>query len=109
MQINDYVAYSSQINIMRNFFEKEDDLNREESEYKPNLNKAPRIEFINVSFKYGEDGDYVLKNFNFKIAPGEKNSSCGSKWCREDHYCVFTYEIIKTNRGRNISRWSISR
>ncbi len=58
---------------MRNFFEKEDDLNREESQYKPNFNKAPSIEFKNVSFKYGENEDYVLKNFNLKIAPpGEK-------------------------------------
>ena len=76
-QTNTYVAYSSQINIMRNFFEKEDDLNRGKSQYKPNLNKAPSIEFKNVSFKYGENEDYVIKDFNLKINPGEKIALVG--------------------------------
>ncbi|NLV76680.1 MAG: ABC transporter ATP-binding protein, partial [Tissierellia bacterium] len=99
VQINDYVAYSSQINIMRNFFEKEDDLNREESQYKPNFNKAPSIEFKNVSFKYGEDGDYVLKNFNFKIAPGEKIALVGVNGAGKTTIVSLLMRLLKPTEG----------
>ena len=98
-QTNTYIAYSSQINIMRNFFEKEDDLNREESQYKPNLNKAPSIEFKNVSFKYGEDGDYVLKNFNFKIAPGEKIALVGVNGAGKTTIVSLLMRLLKPTEG----------
>ena len=35
-------------------------------------NITPEIEFRNVSFKYPDQENYVLKNISFKILPGEK-------------------------------------
>ena len=101
-QINQYVAYSSQINIMRNFFEKEDDLNRKHNQYKPNLNKAPSIEFKNVSFKYGEDGDYVLKDFKFKIAPGEKIALVGVNGAGKTTIVSLLMRLLKPTEGEII-------
>jgi ATP-binding cassette subfamily B protein len=39
---------------------------------KINTEITPEIEFRNVSFKYPEQENYVLKNISFKIKPGEK-------------------------------------
>lgn len=35
------------------------------------------IEFVDVSLKYSEKGDYMLKSFNLKVNPGEKVAICG--------------------------------
>lgn len=35
------------------------------------------IEFDNVSLKYSEKGDFMLKSFNLKVKPGEKVAICG--------------------------------
>lgn len=40
-------------------------------------NKAPKIEFKNVSFKYPEAKNYILKNFNLTLNPGEKVALVG--------------------------------
>ncbi len=40
-------------------------------------NKTPKIEFKNVSFKYPEAKNYVLKNFNLTLNPGEKVALVG--------------------------------
>lgn len=98
-QINDYVYYSSQINIMRNFFEKKDALNREENQYKANLNKAPSIEFKNVSFKYGENEDYVLKDFNLKILPGEKIALVGVNGAGKTTIVSLLMRLLKPTDG----------
>ena len=98
-QINDYVYYSSQINIMRNFFEKEDDLNRGERQYKANLNKAPSIEFKNVSFKYGEDEEYVLKDFNLKIPSGEKIALVGVNGAGKTTIVSLLMRLLKPTDG----------
>ena len=98
-QINDYVYYSSQINIMRNFFEKEDGLNREESQYKPNFNKAPSIEFKNVSFKYEKNGAYVLKDFNLKIPLGEKIALVGVNGAGKTTIVSLLMRLLKPTEG----------
>ena len=98
-QINSYVYYSSQINIVRNFFEKEDDLNREDNQYKANLNKAPSIEFKNVSFKYGENEDYVLKDFNLKISPGEKIALVGVNGAGKTTIVSLLMRLLKPTDG----------
>ena len=98
-QINDYVAYSSQINIMRNFFEKGDDLNRKDNQYKLDLNKAPSIEFKNVSFKYGEEGDYVLKDFNLKISSGEKIALVGINGAGKTTIVSLLMRLLKPTEG----------
>lgn len=36
------------------------------------------IEFEDVSFRYNENSDYILKNLNFKINPGEKIAFVGN-------------------------------
>jgi ATP-binding cassette subfamily B protein len=94
-----YVYYSSQINIVRNFFEKEDDLNREDNQYKANLNKAPSIEFKNVSFKYGENEDYVLKDFNLKISPGEKIALVGVNGAGKTTIVSLLMRLLKPTDG----------
>ena len=98
-QINDYVYYSSQINIIRNFFEKKDALNREDNQYKANLNKAPGIEFKNVSFKYGENEDYVLKDFNLKISPGEKIALVGVNGAGKTTIVSLLMRLLKPTDG----------
>lgn len=35
------------------------------------IEKAPSIEFRNVSFKYGHNNEYVLKNISFKVIGGD--------------------------------------
>jgi len=37
-----------------------------------------RIKFENVSFSYGEDDNYVLKNINFEVKPGETIALVGA-------------------------------
>ncbi len=44
---------------------------------KLNLKKSPEIEFKNVSFVYPSTKDFVLKDFNLKIKPGEKIAFVG--------------------------------
>lgn len=39
--------------------------------------KTGSIEFIDVSLKYSEAGDYMLKSLNVTINPGEKVAICG--------------------------------
>lgn len=40
--------------------------------------KSPEIEFQNVSFRYEEDGEYILKNLSFRIRSGEKLALVGA-------------------------------
>lgn len=41
------------------------------------LRQPPKIEFINVDFKYPGQDNYILKNFNLTITPGEKIAFVG--------------------------------
>ncbi len=43
--------------------------------------KLGEVEFRNVSFKYPDAEDYVLKNINFKASPGEVVALIGSTGC----------------------------
>lgn len=62
------------------------------------LSNAGNIEFKNVSFKYNEDGNEILKNINFKI---EKNShvaligasGCGKTTCA--HLLMGYWDVTK--------------
>ncbi len=42
-----------------------------------NLKSSPEIEFKNVSFKYDDRPDWILRNLNFIIKPGEKIALVG--------------------------------
>ena len=48
-----------------------------ENPIKVSASKAPRIEFKDVSFKYPDTENYVLKGFNLIIEPGEKVAFVG--------------------------------
>lgn len=98
-QINNYASYSSEINIMRSFFEKTDGLNRKQGQYKIDRNKAPKIEFKNVSFKYEEDSEYVLKDFNLKIEPGERIALVGINGSGKTTIISLLMRLLKINEG----------
>ena len=98
-QVNNYSIYSSDINIMRNFFEKRDYLNRKDNQYKASFNKAPSIEFKSVSFKYGEDEDYVLKDFNLKISSGEKIALVGVNGAGKTTIVSLLMRLLKPTEG----------
>ncbi len=69
VQVNDY---KKALNV-KDFFN--------HGESKVDINKIARpisIEFKNVSYKYTNDGDYVIKDLSFKINPGEKIALVGN-------------------------------
>lgn len=58
-------------------FELESPINSEKGGEFIIYKEPPFIEFNNVSFKYAESNDYVLKNISFSIQPGEKLAIVG--------------------------------
>lgn len=98
-QINSYVNYSSEINIMRDFFERKDELNRKDNQYKIDKNKALSIEFRDVSFKYGDEEDYVLKDFNLKIEPGERIALVGINGAGKTTIISLLMRLLKPTKG----------
>lgn len=98
-QINNYSSYSSEINIMRSFFEKTDGLNRKKDQYKLDRNKAPSIEFKNVSFKYEDDSEYILKDFNLKIKPEERIALVGVNGGGKTTIISLLMRLLKPTKG----------
>jgi len=43
-----------------------------------NFSRPPKIEFKNVSFKYPETNEYVIKNFSYVFEPGKKYAIVGA-------------------------------
>jgi ATP-binding cassette subfamily B protein len=43
----------------------------------PKLEKGPKIEFVNVDFKYPRSEDNIIENLNLEIKPGEKLAIVG--------------------------------
>ena len=46
-----------------------------------NIQPTGRIEFKDVSFRYNENEDFILRNINLKINPGQKVAITGSVGC----------------------------
>jgi ATP-binding cassette subfamily B protein len=46
-----------------------------------NIQPTGRIEFKDVSFRYNENDDFILRNINLKINPGQKVAITGSVGC----------------------------
>ncbi|MEP7103898.1 MAG: ABC transporter ATP-binding protein [Candidatus Dojkabacteria bacterium] len=64
------------VDDFRKYLEMEDLVIKPENPVKI-LQTAPRIEFQNVSFKYPNSEEYVLKDVSFTIEPGEKIALVG--------------------------------
>ncbi|MCR5205921.1 MAG: ABC transporter ATP-binding protein/permease [Lachnospiraceae bacterium] len=70
-QINVLGRLNISMNRFRTYLEYPEVYKREDGE-DIRADKNPRvIELKNVSFRYSEDGDDIIKDFNLKIAPGE--------------------------------------
>lgn len=67
--INVFVVNNTQINELKEFMNMAP---KHTSNGKIILHNNPKIEFCNVSFKYPNTDNYVLKNCSFIIAPNEK-------------------------------------
>lgn len=66
--------------------------------------KVGEIRFENVSFAYKPD-EYILKNLNFTINPGEKNCHCGANWSRKEFHNSPSMPFIRAKSRANFSRW----
>ncbi len=74
--------------------------------------KAGEVEFKNVSFKYPEAEDYVLKNISFKAEKGETIAFIGSTGCGKStvinlvprFYDVTSGEVLVN--GRNVKEYT---
>ena len=84
---------------MRDFFERKDELNRKDNQYKIDKNKALSIEFRDVSFKYGDEEDYVLKDFNLKIEPGERIALVGINGAGKTTIISLLMRLLKPTKG----------
>lgn len=67
--INDFRQQSAQLGDMMEFMSMSSESDQSGKLSQPQM---PKIEFCNVSFKYPGSDDYVLRNCNFTISPGEK-------------------------------------
>lgn len=98
-QLNSYASNSSEINILRDFLEKTDELNRKDNQYKIDRNKAPSIEFKNVSFKYGDESEYILKDFNLKVRPEERIALVGVNGAGKTTIISLLMRLLKPTKG----------
>ena len=57
------------------------------------------IEFRNVDFKYEEDTDYVLKNFNLKINPGDNIAIVGPSGAGKTTICNLIPRFYDVSQG----------
>lgn len=64
----------------------------------PSVN--PMIEFINVSFKYPNTEEYVLKNCSFVIEPGEKVGLIGLNGSGKSTIIKLIFGFYKPNEGK---------
>lgn len=67
-------------------------------------NTTGEIRFENVWFGYKKD-EYVLKDLDFTIHPGEKVSFSRSNGCRKKFYYSFIISFIRPNSRQNFDRW----
>ena len=62
--------------------------------------KRGEIKFINYFVKYRPDTDFVLKNINFKINPGEKIGIVGRTGSGKTTLCLGLFRILEAARGQ---------
>lgn len=58
------------------------------------------IEFKNVDFKYERDTDYILKNFNLKINPGDNIAIVGPSGAGKTTICNLIPRFYDVNKGQ---------
>ena len=68
-------------------------------------NEKGTIEFKNVSFKYPDGEEYVLKDISFKVNKGETVAFIGSTGSRKININKYGTKILRCNRRRSFSRW----
>lgn len=65
-------------NRIEEVLETQSSINDKDNSIHMDLSKKQTVEFKNVSFKYGNANEYVLKDINFKANPGETIAFIGS-------------------------------
>lgn len=70
-QINVLSRLNISMNRFRSYLEYPESYKREEGKAIKDTQNPGAIEMKNVSFRYSDDGAYIIKNFNLKINPGE--------------------------------------
>jgi len=66
----------------------------------PNLDIPPIIEFENVNFQYPNADNYVIKNLNLHIKPGEKIAIVGENGAGKTTLVKLLSRFYKVNEGR---------
>lgn len=75
--INNVFDHSQYVKSIFDLFETETKIKQIENPIKVDFTHTPKIEFINVSFKYPGTKKYVFKDFDLSIDPGEKVAFVG--------------------------------
>ena len=70
-QINVLSRLNISMNRFRSYLEYPESYKREEGKAIKDTQNPGAIEMKNVSFRYSDDGAYIIKDFNLKITPGE--------------------------------------
>lgn len=70
-QINVLSRLNISMNRFRSYLEYSESYKREEGKAIKDTQNPGAIEMKNVSFRYSDDGAYIIKDFNLKINPGE--------------------------------------
>lgn len=65
-----------------------------------NLDSAPNIEFVDVWFKYPNTEKWILKDFNFKIAEGEKIAIVGTNGAGKSTIVKLVCGLFKPSKGK---------
>lgn len=62
-------------------------------------NVKGKVEFVNVSFQYAGDSNYVLSNINFTVNPGEYVALVGSSGVGKTTLCSLIPRFYETSEG----------
>ena len=90
--VEDYYKY---LELIKPEHEKHENINIDISEF----NKH-EIEFINVSFKYPNTANYVLKNITIKISSGERLSIVGYNGAGKSTFIKLICRLYEPNEGK---------
>jgi ABC-type multidrug transport system fused ATPase/permease subunit len=89
------------VDDMRNFLDIKDLSNRGEGIHLPNSNELPcSVELKNVSYKYPDSEEYVIRNMNLKIEKGEKLAMVGVNGAGKTTVVKLICGLVRPNEGK---------
>lgn len=97
-QTNKLIAFSAHVDHIRDFLEMEgEDIRKIES---PAIKDEPSIEFKALSYRYPGSDQWIFKDFNLKIAPGEKIALVGVNGAGKTTLMLLLMGLLQPSSGK---------